>query len=197
MPGTRPGMTEQMAQPSSTIDAIVSLRNVGKNRDGIREKLSAIEAAGHTLIFPAVEQAYQALQKVKDKARELCFRVFQPANDAELAAALSDLKPDLGVAVAYGRLLKKEVLSSARLGFLNVHFSLLPKYRGAAPVQRALMNGEAVTGVALLGRDGVYFAGEFHDFRIFLSRFDGAEVGHAGGPPARRAKSLNIKAVRR
>lgn len=90
---------------------------------------------------------------VKDKARELCFRVMQPGNDAELSAAVSEFKPDLGVAVAYGRLLKKEVLSLPRLGFLNVHFSLLPKYRGAAPVQRALMNGETVTGVTVFWLD--------------------------------------------
>lgn len=90
---------------------------------------------------------------VKEKARELCFPVFQPKDDAELAAALAGLKPDLGVAVAYGRLIKKEALLLARLGFLNVHFSLLPRYRGAAPVQRALMNGETVTGVTVFWLD--------------------------------------------
>jgi methionyl-tRNA formyltransferase len=55
--------------------------------------------------------------------------------------------------VAYGRLIPEETLALARLGFLNVHFSLLPKYRGAAPVQWALLNGERTTGVTLFWLD--------------------------------------------
>jgi methionyl-tRNA formyltransferase len=90
---------------------------------------------------------------VKDKARELCFKTFQPRGGEELAGALSALKPDLGVAVAYGRLIGKEALAQARLGFINVHFSLLPRYRGAAPVQWALIKGETVTGVTVFWLD--------------------------------------------
>ncbi len=86
-------------------------------------------------------------------AARLCLKAFKPASRAELHAVLADLKPDLGVVVAYGRLIPEETLALARLGFLNVHFSLLPKYRGAAPVQRALMAGEAVTGVTLFWLD--------------------------------------------
>ncbi len=90
---------------------------------------------------------------VKNRAGELSLEVFQPRTPEELSFALSGLKPDLGVAVAYGRLLNKAVLAIPRLGFLNVHFSLLPKYRGAAPVQRALINGETVTGVTVFWLD--------------------------------------------
>jgi methionyl-tRNA formyltransferase len=86
-------------------------------------------------------------------AGELCLPAFKPASRAELHSVLAGLKPDLGVVVAYGRLIPEETLALARLGFLNVHFSLLPKYRGAAPVQRALMDGEKVTGVTLFWLD--------------------------------------------
>ncbi len=132
-----------LGTPEISCGFLSRLADDGHDIAGVISRPDAQQGRGLKLCCPPV----------KDKARELCFRVFQPANDAELAAALSDLKPDLGVAVAYGRLLKKEVLSSARLGFLNVHFSLLPKYRGAAPVQRALMNGEAVTGVTVFWLD--------------------------------------------
>jgi methionyl-tRNA formyltransferase len=66
---------------------------------------------------------------------------------------LKTLSPDLAIVVAYGRLLKTDVLSIPRLGSLNAHFSLLPKYRGAAPVQWSLVNGETSTGVTLFWLD--------------------------------------------
>lgn len=86
-------------------------------------------------------------------AGELCLQAYKPATRAELHSVIAELKPDLGVVVAYGRLIPEETLALARLGFLNVHFSLLPKYRGAAPVQWALINGEKVTGVTLFWLD--------------------------------------------
>jgi methionyl-tRNA formyltransferase len=86
-------------------------------------------------------------------AKELGLPVHQPAKPADIADALRSLKPDLTVVVAYGRLLKADVLSVPRLGSLNAHFSLLPKYRGAAPVQWALVKGETKTGVTLFWLD--------------------------------------------
>lgn len=86
-------------------------------------------------------------------AGELCLKSYKPATRAELHSVVAELKPDLGVVVAYGRLIPEETLALARYGFLNVHFSLLPKYRGAAPVQWALINGEKVTGVTLFWLD--------------------------------------------
>lgn len=86
-------------------------------------------------------------------AGELCLPAFKPASRQELHSVIAGLKPDLGVVVAYGRLIPEETLALARYGFLNVHFSLLPKYRGAAPVQWALINGERVTGVTLFWLD--------------------------------------------
>jgi methionyl-tRNA formyltransferase len=62
---------------------------------------------------------------------------------------VSDLAPDLGVIVAYGGLVREPLLSTPRLGWINLHFSLLPRWRGAAPVQRAIMAGDEVTGAAV------------------------------------------------
>ncbi len=90
---------------------------------------------------------------VKAAALELGLRVLQPAKPSEISAELKALGADLGVVVAYGRILKTDVLSSTRLGLLNAHFSLLPKYRGAAPVQWALVRGETKTGVSLFWLD--------------------------------------------
>lgn len=67
----------------------------------------------------------------------------------EVTAELTALEPDLGVVVAYGALLREPLLGMPRLGWINLHFSLLPAWRGAAPVQRSLMAGDTVTGAAV------------------------------------------------
>jgi methionyl-tRNA formyltransferase len=90
---------------------------------------------------------------VKRFALEKGLKLFQPGKPSEIAAELRALSPDLGVAVAYGRILKPDVLAVPRLGTLNVHFSLLPKFRGAAPVQWSLARGETRTGVTLFWLD--------------------------------------------
>lgn len=90
---------------------------------------------------------------VKKKAQELGLTVFQPSRASEILDPLRRLRPDLAVVVAYGQLLKPDILGIAPLGTLNVHFSLLPKYRGAAPVQWALIRGETKTGVTVFWLD--------------------------------------------
>jgi methionyl-tRNA formyltransferase len=89
---------------------------------------------------------------VKRAARVADLDVLQPssAKDPALAAELDALAPDVAVVVAYGRILPAALLAVPRAGFVNVHFSLLPAYRGAAPVQRALMDGHRVTGVSIM-----------------------------------------------
>jgi methionyl-tRNA formyltransferase len=67
----------------------------------------------------------------------------------ELRDHVLALRPDLGVVVAYGALIREPLLSAPRLGWINLHFSLLPRWRGAAPVQRALMAGDEQTGAAV------------------------------------------------
>lgn len=90
---------------------------------------------------------------VKAAALELGLKVLQPQKPSDIAAELEALGADLGIVVAYGRILKPDALSSTRLGLLNAHFSLLPKYRGAAPVQWSLVKGEKRTGVSLFWLD--------------------------------------------
>lgn len=87
---------------------------------------------------------------VAARALELGLPVDRPAAlDDEYQVRLRDLAPDLGVVVAYGALLKEPVLALPRLGWINLHFSLLPRWRGAAPVQRALLAGDRETGVSV------------------------------------------------
>ncbi|MHB2025915.1 MAG: methionyl-tRNA formyltransferase [Elusimicrobiota bacterium] len=90
---------------------------------------------------------------VKIRAAELGVPVFQPGNPSEIAPDLRALNADAAVVVAYGEMLREDARTAARLGCLNVHFSLLPLYRGAAPVQWALARGETRTGVSLFWID--------------------------------------------
>lgn len=92
---------------------------------------------------------------VKEIALANGLPVFQPEKmrDGTALAALQSLQPDILVVVAYGRILPDELLAAAPLGAINVHGSLLPKYRGAAPIQWAVLNGDAVTGVSTMYLD--------------------------------------------
>ncbi len=89
---------------------------------------------------------------MKTIAREHNVSVFQPEsiNTPEGMAILKELEPDLLVVAAYGQILSREVLEAAPLGGINVHASLLPKYRGAAPIAWAIYHGETRTGVTII-----------------------------------------------
>ena len=89
---------------------------------------------------------------VKELALENEIPVFQPAKmrDGAALSILQSLKPDLVVVVAYGRILPDDILSVAPLGTINVHGSLLPRYRGAAPIQWSVLNGDEKTGVTTM-----------------------------------------------
>ena len=89
---------------------------------------------------------------VKSKAEELGLKVWQPPTLAgpRLREQARELAPDLIVGVAYGKLIPPDLLGAAPKGGINLHPSLLPRYRGAAPIQWALINGETVTGVTVL-----------------------------------------------
>lgn len=87
---------------------------------------------------------------VADAAEQLGIPVLKADRlDADVTAQVAALAPDLGVIVAYGGLVREPLLSTPRHGWINLHFSLLPKWRGAAPVQRALMAGDPVTGATV------------------------------------------------
>ncbi|MCA9536643.1 MAG: methionyl-tRNA formyltransferase [Myxococcales bacterium] len=92
---------------------------------------------------------------VKERALELGLPVLQPrkVRDGELARQLRELAPDVAVVIAYGRILPLDVLTAPRLGCVNLHGSLLPRWRGAAPIQWAVASGDPVTGVTLMQMD--------------------------------------------
>lgn len=92
---------------------------------------------------------------VKKYALEKGLEVLQPEKLSEegFFSRLSDLAPDIIIVVAYGRILPEAVLNLPKFGCINAHASLLPKYRGAAPMQRAIMNGENETGVTIMKMD--------------------------------------------
>ncbi|HEU5258312.1 MAG TPA: methionyl-tRNA formyltransferase [Vicinamibacterales bacterium] len=89
---------------------------------------------------------------VKALALERGIPVYQPdrLKPAEVADTLRGWGADLGVVAAYGRIIPEHLLTIPRLGMINVHASLLPKYRGAAPVHRAVINGDSQTGVTIM-----------------------------------------------
>ena len=89
---------------------------------------------------------------VKERALSAGLEVLQPqkARAPEFHDALEELAPDVATVVAYGKILPGSLLAIPRLGFVNLHFSLLPEYRGAAPVQRAVMDGRSLSGVSIM-----------------------------------------------
>ena len=90
---------------------------------------------------------------VKKRALELGLPVLSPEKFKDIVPQIAELKADLGLAVAYGKIFRKPALDALKYGILNIHFSLLPKYRGAAPVQYTLFNNEEKTGVSLFWID--------------------------------------------
>src|SRR5271165_6202542 len=97
-----------------------------------------------------------AVSPVKDAAIRLGIGVVQPEtikNSAEFRDQLSSIHPDAIIVVGYGRIIPQWMIDLPRLGNVNLHASLLPKYRGAAPIQWAVANGESVTGVTTMRID--------------------------------------------
>lgn len=92
------------------------------------------------------------MSPVKKLALEQSLAVFQPETlrDGAFSQVLEELSPDLIAVVAYGKILPKYLLDYPRFRCINVHGSLLPKYRGAAPIQRAIMDGEKITGITTM-----------------------------------------------
>ena len=121
--------------------------------------LERLAGSSHTVIGvvtqpdrPSGRGHQTAPTPVKAAALARGIPVFQPATlkDPAIEPALRDLAPDLGVVAAYGRIIPIRLITLPRLGMINVHASLLPRYRGAAPVHRAVINGDAETGVTIM-----------------------------------------------
>jgi methionyl-tRNA formyltransferase len=123
--------------------------------------LQAIRAAGHDIALVVTQPDRKAHRMkmtrspVKIAAEELGLPIYQPDRIREEASVerLSALEPDLFVVVAYGQILPASVLAIPRLGAINVHASLLPRHRGAAPVARAILAGDMETGVTIMKMD--------------------------------------------
>jgi len=119
--------------------------------------LQAVAELGfHPLVITKPDKPARRGQKLtgtalKEKAEELQLSLLQPVSlkEPELVEAMKKENPELIISIAYGGYIPPEILDIPKLGTINLHPSLLPKYRGAAPVERALMAGEVKTGVTL------------------------------------------------
>lgn len=122
--------------------------------------LRALVAAGHDVALVVTQPDRRrgrgtgaTPSPVKAAALDLGLAVRTPDRARDLVDELATLAPDVGVVVAFGQLLPAAVLATAAQGFLNLHFSRLPRWRGAAPVERALLAGDPDTGVCVMALD--------------------------------------------
>ena len=169
------------------------------------ECLSVLAASEHTVVGvltqtdkPVGRRNVLTPPPVKVIATELGIPVYQPETlrDEAILPLLRELAPDVAVVVAYGKILPGYVLTFPRYGCLNLHVSLLPHYRGAAPMQRAIMAGERETGVTVMYMDEGLDTGDILSVARFpIGPSDDLGVVEAtsarlGGPALLRALSL-------
>ena len=131
--------------------------------DFARESLEAIYNSGNEILAvvtnpdkPKGRGMKMIASSVKEFALEKGLKIYQPIkvrNNEEFIDEIKSLNPDLLCVVAYGKILPKEILDIPKYGAINVHGSLLPKYRGAAPIQWAVLNGDKVTGITTMFMD--------------------------------------------
>lgn len=126
--------------PAAAVPSLERLAKTGHTLVGVVTRPPAPLGRKRVLTPSPVAQAAERLGLPVVAANRL---------DAEATAAIEALRPDLGVIVAYGGLVREPLLSTPRHGWINLHFSLLPAWRGAAPVQHALIAGDAVTGASV------------------------------------------------
>jgi methionyl-tRNA formyltransferase len=141
---------------------------------------------------PAGRGSQMHAPSVKTAALELGLPVFQPvkAKTGELRDALASSGAELAVVVAYGKILPPDVLRAVPRGCINVHGSLLPKYRGAAPIQWAVINGDSETGVAIMQLDEGMDTGP-----VFLERRTPIGPDETGGELFARLAPLGASAL--
>lgn len=131
-----------MGTPDFAVPCLQRLIDMGQNITGVFTQPDKPKGRGYQMMPPPV----------KELALKHNLPVFQPAKmrDGEALGIIKELAPDLIVVVAYGKILPKDILDAPKLGCINVHGSLLPKYRGAGPIQWSIINGEKVTGVTTM-----------------------------------------------
>ena len=162
--------------------------------------LRALTEAGHTLtVFtqpdrPVGRHNTPTPPPVKEFARQHDIPVFQPARikSEEGVRALREFAPELMITAAFGQLLSAENLSIPPLGCINVHASLLPMYRGAAPIQWALIQGETVTGITTMFTDIGMDTGD-----ILLSDTLAIDPNETAGALSHRLSALGAKTLMR
>ena len=124
--------------------------------------LRALHAAGHDIVAVYTQPPRPAGRGKKDRpsavqlaaeALDLEVRYPKSLRDTEAQGAFADLDVDVAVVVAYGLILPAPILAAPRKGCLNIHASLLPRWRGAAPIHRAIMSGDAETGISIMSMD--------------------------------------------
>jgi methionyl-tRNA formyltransferase len=129
--------------PAFAVPSLEALRRAGIEVIAVVTQPDRPRGRSHSTLLPC---------PVKAAALEAGLPVFTPDNprDPQFMAALTALAPDLGVVVAYGHLLRPALLAIPRLGLVNVHASILPRWRGAAPIHWAIKAGDAETGVSIM-----------------------------------------------
>lgn len=135
-----------MGTPEFAKCSLEGLYNAGYNVVGVFTNPDTLSGRGMKLKF----------SPVKEFALEKNIPVFQPEKirkNEEVINILKELSPDIIAVTAYGKILPKEILEFPRYGCINVHGSLLPKYRGAAPIHHAIINGETETGITTMYMD--------------------------------------------
>ena len=131
--------------------------------DFAKESLEAVYNAGHEILAvvtnpdrPKGRGMKLVASPVKEFALEKKLKIYQPEkvkNNVEFIEEIKRFKPDVICVVAYGKILPKEILEISKFGCINVHGSLLPQYRGAAPIQWAVLNGDKTTGITTMYMD--------------------------------------------
>ena len=135
-----------MGTPDFALFSLKSLYEYSKTENveicGVITQPDKPKGRGYALLPPPVKQY----------ANEIGIPVYQPTTlkDEDFSSLLSELAPDLIVVVAYGKILPKNVIDFPKYGCINVHGSLLPEYRGAAPRQRAIIDGKDKTGITIM-----------------------------------------------
>ena len=117
--------------------------------------------------------------EVKAKAQELKLNIYQPQNpnSEEALGHLKQFGADLFIVIAYGHILKKSALSLPKLYSLNVHASVLPKYRGAAPINWAIINGEKESGISIIKMNETVDAGDLLlQKKLAITQNDSADI---------------------
>lgn len=135
-----------MGTPDFARDSLEAVYNAGYNILGVVTNPDRPKGRGMKLVA----------SPVKEFALEKKLEIFQPEKvrkNEEFIEQIKALNPDVICVVAYGKILPKEILDIPKLGCINVHGSLLPKYRGAAPIQWAVLNGDKTTGVTTMYMD--------------------------------------------